>query len=87
MKTLIAQFVISHRAKCTSSIAVWHACFINLASNEQEAGANQINMEVMRLNSLSQQNAAISQQTEANSSELMLQAKKLNEVIAFFKSE
>ncbi len=57
---------------------------INSAGEEQKSGASQINNEVMRLNRLSQENASISEETEANSNELSEQAMHLLDVISFF---
>jgi len=58
---------------------------INTAGNEQKIGATQINNEISRLNFLSQDNASISEETEANANELLMQANHLLDVILYFK--
>lgn len=60
---------------------------INLSSSEQKIGANQINNEVTQLSRLSQKNASISQETEANAYEMSKQAKQLLKSIEFFNKK
>lgn len=58
---------------------------ISEAGNEQELGMIQVNNEISALNTLSQHNAAISEETESNASELSGRAGKMKNIIAFFK--
>ncbi len=58
---------------------------ISQAGTEQELGINQVNNEVSALNSLSQHNAAVSEETESNAVELSGRAGNMQEIIAFFK--
>ncbi len=57
---------------------------INRASEEQDAGAEQINNALQQLNQITQQNAASSEQMSASSEELSAQADHLREVVSFF---
>ncbi len=56
------------------------------AGDEQELGIMQVNNEISALNTLSQHNAAISEETESNALELSVRAKNMRAIIAFFKN-
>lgn len=58
---------------------------IKLASNEQEAGINQINNAIQQLNNIAQQNAFSSENMANSSQDLFALADKLKKVITFFK--
>lgn len=58
---------------------------IKLASNEQEAGINQINNAIQQLNNIAQQNAFSSENMANASQDLSELADKLKKVITFFK--
>jgi methyl-accepting chemotaxis protein len=58
---------------------------IAAASNEQSAGAGQINKAVQQLDQVIQQNAAASEEMASTSVELLTQAEQLQNTIAFFK--
>ncbi|MBN2805644.1 MAG: MCP four helix bundle domain-containing protein [Prolixibacteraceae bacterium] len=58
---------------------------IKLASNEQEAGINQINNAIQQLNNIAQQNAFSSENMANASQDLSELAEKLKKVITFFK--
>lgn len=58
---------------------------IKLASNEQEAGINQINNAIQQLNNIAQQNAFSSENMANSSQDLSALADKLKKVITFFK--
>lgn len=58
---------------------------ISQAGDEQELGIMQVNNEVSALNTLSQHNAAVSEQTESNAIELSERAKNMRKIISFFK--
>ncbi len=60
---------------------------IAAASNEQSAGAGQINKAVQQLDQVIQQNAAASEEMASTSVELLSQAEQLQNTIAFFKFE
>lgn len=60
---------------------------ISVASQEQNAGAMQINSALNSLNDLTQINAAQSEEIAASASELKVQAEKLNTAIAIFSLE
>jgi methyl-accepting chemotaxis protein len=60
---------------------------IAAASNEQSAGAEQINRAVQQLDQVIQQNAAASEEMASTSVELLTQAEQLQSTIAFFKFE
>lgn len=55
------------------------------ASNEQNAGTDQINSVIQQLNQITQQNAAASEETATSAEELAAQAELLKESIAYFK--
>ena len=59
---------------------------IAAASNEQDAGAKQINRAIINLDSVIQQNASASEEVVSTSEELSGQAKQLQQVIRFFKN-
>lgn len=60
---------------------------IKLASNEQEAGINQINNAIQQLNNIAQQNAFSSENMANSSQDLSELAGKLRKVITFFNLE
>ncbi len=57
---------------------------ITAASNEQDAGAQQINKAVQQLDQVVQQNASASEEMAATSEELSSQAEQLQSTMAFF---
>ncbi len=58
---------------------------ITTASIEQNSGAEQVNNSVQQLNHLAQQNASTSEELATTSEEMTDQAKRLKDVISFFK--
>ncbi len=58
---------------------------ITTASIEQNLGVEQINDSVQQLNNLSQQNALTSEELATTSKEMTAQAKRLREVVSYFK--
>ena len=58
---------------------------INAASNEQRAGATQINQAIQQLDQIIQQNAAASEEMASTSEELLSQAEQMQSNIGFFK--
>nr|WP_321451181.1 Cache 3/Cache 2 fusion domain-containing protein [uncultured Carboxylicivirga sp.] len=60
---------------------------ITASSQEQDAGAIQINNSIQQLNYVTQQNAAASEELASNSEELSAQAEKLKEMVSFFKMD
>ncbi len=58
---------------------------ITAASNEQSAGAGQINKAIQQLDQVVQQNASASEEMASTSAELLSQAEQLQNTIAFFK--
>lgn len=58
---------------------------ISLASNEQNAGAEQINAALQQLDSVVQQNASASEQMASTSHDLAGQASQLQQTISFFR--
>ena len=60
---------------------------ISSASNEQNVGAEQINMAIQQLDQVIQHNAGASEQMSATSEELLSQAEQLQELISFFNVE
>jgi methyl-accepting chemotaxis protein len=58
---------------------------ISAASQEQESGANQVNMSIQQLNDVTQQNASNSEELSSSASELYSQAIQLSEAISFFR--
>lgn len=58
---------------------------IAAASQEQTAGAEQINIAMNQMNQITQQNASASEQLAATSEEMSSQAEQLLELIGFFK--
>lgn len=58
---------------------------IKLASNEQEAGINQINNAIQQLNNIAQQNAYSSENMANSSQDLSSLADKLKKTISFFQ--
>jgi methyl-accepting chemotaxis protein len=58
---------------------------IVVASVQQSAGADQINIAVQQLNQVTQQNAAASEELATNAVELSVQAENLQRTISFFK--
>jgi len=58
---------------------------ISSASNEQDAGASQINSAITQLDQVVQQNASISEESASMSEELAGQSEVLLEAISFFR--
>ena len=58
---------------------------ISAASNEQAAGAGQVNNAIQELGHVTQQTAAASEQLASSAEELSAQAESLKKVISFFK--
>jgi methyl-accepting chemotaxis protein len=58
---------------------------INGSSNEQSAGADQINKAIQQLDQVIQQNAGASEEMASTSEELSSQAEQLQSAISFFK--
>lgn len=58
---------------------------INISSQEQTHGAEQINSAILQLNVVTQQNAASAQELSASSQQLKSQSKQLGGAIGFFK--
>jgi methyl-accepting chemotaxis protein len=58
---------------------------IVVASVQQNAGADQINMAIQQLNQVTQQNAAASEELATNAVELSTQAENLQQTVSFFK--
>ncbi len=58
---------------------------ISASTNEQNSGAEQINLAIMQLDKVIQQNAAVSEESSSMSEELNGQAVMLKNVIGFFK--
>jgi methyl-accepting chemotaxis protein len=58
---------------------------ITFASNEQAAGANQINAAMVQLNQITQQNATGSEELAATAEEMNAQAEQLQSMVAQFK--
>jgi methyl-accepting chemotaxis protein len=60
---------------------------INAASNEQSAGAEQINKAIQQLDHVIQENAAGSEEVAATAEQLLGQAEQLQSAVAFFRLE
>ena len=60
---------------------------IAAASNEQSAGAAQINTAMGQLNQITQQNASSSEELAATAEEMSSQAENLQQLVGFFKAE
>jgi methyl-accepting chemotaxis protein len=60
---------------------------ITAASEEQSAGASQVNTAIGQLNQITQQNASSSEELAATSEEMSGQAEQLQQLMAFFKVE
>ncbi len=58
---------------------------ISASSNEQHAGAQQINTAILQLNTVTQQNASSSEELSSSSEELAGQAEELDDLVSFFK--
>lgn len=58
---------------------------ISAANNEQNAGAEQINIAIQQLDQVTQSNAAASQEMSASAEELAAQAAQMISTVAFFK--
>lgn len=58
---------------------------IVIASNEQAAGASQINAAMNQLNGITQQNAAASEELAATADSMSTQAKHLQQMMGFFR--
>jgi len=59
---------------------------IAAASKEQATGLDEINLSVSQMDEMTQQNAALVEQTNAAASSMDTQATDLNELLAFFKT-
>jgi methyl-accepting chemotaxis protein len=57
---------------------------IAAASNEQDAGAEQINKAIQQLDQVIQQNASASEEMASTSEELSSQAEQLQQTVSFF---
>ena len=60
---------------------------ITAASEEQSAGAAQVNSAISQLNQITQQNASSSEELAATAEEMSGQAEQLQQLMAFFKVE
>jgi methyl-accepting chemotaxis protein len=60
---------------------------ISAASMEQNSGAGQINNAIMQLNTVTQKNAASSEEMSSSAIELAHQAEQLQELVAFYKTD
>jgi len=60
---------------------------IALASREQSVGVEQVNRAITDMDGVTQQNAALAEETSAVSHSMAEQASKLNEVVGFFKTK
>jgi|Deesub1362A_J573_1020465.scaffolds.fasta_scaffold00073_19 methyl-accepting chemotaxis protein len=60
---------------------------ISAASNEQYAGAEQINKAIQQLDQVTQQNASAAEEMASTAQELSSQAEQLQSAIAFFKTD
>jgi methyl-accepting chemotaxis protein len=58
---------------------------ITAASNEQNSGANQINIAIQQLDQVIQQNAAASEELSSTATSLTSQAEQLQNIMRFFK--
>ena len=58
---------------------------ISAASTEQSSGANQINQAMEQLNAITQQSASASEELASTSEEMSGQARKLEQLVSFFK--
>ena len=58
---------------------------ISQTAVEQEAGIDQVNTAVSKMDSITQQNASLVEQSTAASKSLLDQANHLEELMAFFK--
>jgi methyl-accepting chemotaxis protein len=58
---------------------------ISNASEEQTAGAEQINHAIFQLNDISQQNAVASEELSASSEEMIKDSERQKEILAFFR--
>ena len=58
---------------------------ITAASREQDSGAAQINKAIQQLDTVIQQNASASEETSSTTEELSSHARRMQEMIAFFK--
>jgi methyl-accepting chemotaxis protein len=59
---------------------------INVASQEQATGINHVNTAVSQMDTMTQQNAALVEETSAVSASMNTEARKLQELMKFFKS-
>ena len=57
---------------------------VNIASMEQSSGINQINQAIASMDEMTQQNAALVEETSATSRSMTEQAKNMNQMISFF---
>jgi methyl-accepting chemotaxis protein len=58
---------------------------VNIASMEQSNGITQINQAIASMDEMTQQNAALVEETSATSRSMTEQAKSMNQLISFFK--
>jgi methyl-accepting chemotaxis protein len=58
---------------------------INIASQEQATGINHVNTAVSQMDTMTQQNAALVEETSAVSASMNTEARKLQELMRFFK--
>ncbi|MHB1351303.1 MAG: methyl-accepting chemotaxis protein [Desulfobulbaceae bacterium] len=60
---------------------------INAASNEQTAGADQVNRAIQQLDEVIQQNASVAEEMSSTAEELTAQAQAMQDAMAIFKVE
>lgn len=58
---------------------------IFLSSKEQSHGTTQVGNTIVQLNSVTQQNAAVSEELSSSADQIAIQAERLRELISFFK--
>ena len=58
---------------------------ISAASMEQSNGVNEVNQSIQQINSVTQQNSAVSEEVTSNSELIKEQARRLKNVVSFFK--
>ena len=58
---------------------------ISVASQEQATGINHVNTAVSQMDTMTQQNAALVEETSAVSASMNTEARKLQELMKFFK--
>ena len=60
---------------------------IATSSQEQREGIEQVNRAISQMDQMTQQNAALVEEAAASSENMGVQAKKLNDLVVFFKTE